>query len=571
LSEATRPLDFVLVWHMHQPDYRDPSTGEYRLPWVYLHALKDYSDMAAHLEAHPAMRAVVNLVPVLLDQLEDYASQFAGAAHRDPLLRAFAKPIGTPYTAAERDLILVQCFPANREHLVEPYAGYRRLCELRDAASGGDGSDRHRYLSDRFFADALVWYHLAWTGETVRRLHPLIGEMMELGGGFGEAHRRALFAVVQDIVVGIVARYRRLAEAGIVELTTSPWKHPIGPLLIDFACAHDAAPGIPLPAAPRYPGGLERCEHQIECALDAHAARFGAAPLGVWPAEGAVSDAFAHALDRQRVRWTASGSQVLARSLARAGIGATPSALYRAYRLPGSDVACVFRDDALSDLIGFEYRRWHSGEAARHFVGQLDSLAERLSGQPGALVTVIVDGENAWEYYPYNGFYFVRELYALLSQHRTVRVRTLAEWLERADALREQGRDPIGALPGLVAGSWVYGDLTTWIGSADKNRAWDLLCAAKAAFDEATAQRRLDRAQRREAAHLLSIAESSDWFWWFGDYNPAESVAHFDRLFRTTLSRIYAIVGRTPPPELGRPVSVGRVDAQFEGAIRRAS
>jgi alpha-amylase/alpha-mannosidase (GH57 family) len=570
---ALRTVDLVLVWHMHQPDYRDPLSGEYRQPWVYLHAIKDYADMAAHLEAQPAMRAVVNFVPVLLEQLEDYAAQFSSGAFRDPLLRLLAKPVAEPFSPGERATVFGQCFHANHGQLIAPYPAYRRLHELALAA-GEDVRDPAGYLSDRYLADLVTWYHLAWTGETVRRAHPLLPELMTVGVGFSDAQRAALLATIGEVIASIVPRYRRLEESGVIELTTSPATHPIGPLLLDFACAREARPDLPLPHAACYPGGRERLDRQIDEALDRHASRFGRAATGLWPPEGAVSDAFVRALDGRSVRWIASGSQVLANSLRRAGLELTPAAMARPYRLPAlaPDVMCLFRDDLLSDLIGFEYRKWHSGDAARHFVGELESLARRAAPAARPLVTVIIDGENAWEYYPYNGYFFLRDLYELLAAHPSIRPCTMREWMGWREASLAAGEaDPCGELPGLVAGSWVFGDLTTWIGATDKNRAWDLLCEAKAAFDAALTAGGLEPAQVAAATRHLAVAESSDWTWWFGDYNPAESVARFDALFRATLARLYQTLGIAPPAALDTPVSLGNATAPSDGAIRRAA
>jgi alpha-amylase/alpha-mannosidase (GH57 family) len=377
------------------------------------------------------------------------------------------------------------------------------------------------------------------------------------------------------VVSGIVPRYRRLEAAGQIELSTSPFHHPIAPLLIDFGSAREARPGLALPDGPRYPGGGERVAAQLRAALDSHARRFGRRPDGLWPPEGAVSTALVDALAGSGLRWIASGSQVLENSLRAAGarVDAEKETTYRPYRLsgPAPDLVCLFRDDRLSDLIGFEYRKWHSDDAAEHFQRELESILASAAPGTRPVATVIVDGENAWEYYPYNGFFFLSGLYQRLAAHRSIRPRTCRELLAaRQQAIDAGLPDCARELPRLVAGSWVYGDLTTWIGAPDKNRAWDLLVAAKEAYDRVLAGDRLDEAERAAATRQLAICEASDWFWWFGDDHPAESVAEFDALYRDHLAHLYELLALPAPGALGDPVSRGNVNAVSTGTIRRA-
>lgn len=563
-------LDFVLLWHMHQPDYRDPADGRFRLPWVLLHAIKDYADMAAHLEAQPGMRAVVNFVPVLLDQLDDYARQFATHAFRDPLLAALARPAERPYTRAERAFLLRQCVLANRERMIAPFPAFAKLAAMRDGA--GDG-DPHGYLTDALVDDLVVWYLLAWTGETVRRGSALIRSLMAKSAGFDPVDRERLLEELGRVVCGLVDRYRALEARGTVELATSPALHPIGPLLLDFACAREARPQLALPARDAYPGGAERLHLHVRDAVASHAQRFGRPPTGLWPPEGAVSGAFVRAIADGGIAWIASGSQVLDHSLARAGLQPPAAARLTGWRLPyAPQVALYFRDDRLSDLIGFEYRRWHGGDAVRHFVGELEHLAASAPAGTRPLACVIVDGENAWEYYPYNGYWFLSELYAALAAHPRIRPRTFRDLAdERAAIVAAGGADTLAALPSLVAGSWVYGDLATWIGHADKNRAWELLVDAKRAVDDAVASGRLDAARQEALSRQLAVCEASDWFWWFGDHHPADSVAPFDRLFRAALTRVYDLLGVPAPTALATPVSLGNASAAHEGAILRSN
>ncbi|PWT72399.1 MAG: glycoside hydrolase, partial [Proteobacteria bacterium] len=254
---STLPLRLVLVWHMHQPDFRDFATGEFNHPWVYLHAIKDYSDMAAHLEQHPTIRAVVNLVPILLDQLDDYADQFASGHIRDRLLRLLITEDLDDIDPSDRRFLLDQCFRANHTKMVEPYAPYRRLQELYNFVQA-HGSDCIEYLSGQYLADLVTWYHLAWTGETVRRREETIVQLMSKGEGFTAAERRQLFELFGAVIRDIVPRYRRLAELGRIELSTTPYFHPIGPLMLDFTAARDSLPDGPLPHADHYPGGRSR-------------------------------------------------------------------------------------------------------------------------------------------------------------------------------------------------------------------------------------------------------------------------------------------------------------------------
>ncbi|MET0216843.1 MAG: glycoside hydrolase family 57 protein [Burkholderiales bacterium] len=566
------PLDLVLLWHMHQPDYRDYATGEFALPWVYLHALKDYSDMAAHLEARPGIKAVVNFVPILLDQIEDYAEQLSTCKLKDPLLRLLAREDLDRTTPEERALVLDRCWHANHARMIEPFPAYRRLKDLFEFLEK-EGETALAYLSGQYLADLLTWYHLAWTGETVRRSQALVPQLLSKGERFDHADRLALLDLIRDTLCGLIPRYRRLAESGRIELSSTPHFHPLAPLLIDFGAARDAMPDAPLPAAIGYPGGRSRVAFHLESALASHARRFGQPPRGVWPAEGAVSTPTLEVFARQGVQWIASGEAVLANSLRRAGRepGDKIEWLYRPWHLAGeaAGVACCFRDDRLSDLIGFEYCRWHGSDAAAHFVGELEAIAHAAPEGEVPLVSVILDGENAWEFYPYNGFYFLSELYARLQAHSSIRTTTYGDWLEEPTRTG-QPRKAIGELPGLAAGSWVYGNLATWIGSAEKNHAWDLLVQAKQSSDLVLGSGRLTDEEQRAALVQLASCESSDWFWWFGDYNPAHAVASFDHLFRRNLSHLYRLLKLPVPEGLSHPISIGGGAPEAGGAMRRS-
>ncbi len=575
MSEA-RPLDLVLVWHMHQPDYRDYSTGQFALPWVYLHAIKDYTDMAGHLERHPGVRAVVNFAPVLLDQVEDYAEQFASGSLRDPLLALLARPDSEPLSVAERALAIDRCFHANHHKMVQPYPAYRKLHELFVHLEA-QGSVALRYLSDQYLYDLLTWYHLAWLGETVRRESDLFPRLAAIGGGYTHAHRMELFGLIGSKIADLVPRYRRLAEVGKVELAISPHYHTLAPLLIDFRSAAEPQPGVELPESAAYPGGRERVAEQVRMAVASHVRRFGARPHGMWPSEGAVSDALLDIIAGHDLAWTASSESVLANSL-RAAQGRAyvrNNDLYRAYRVntASGGVHCFFRDERLSDLIGFQYANWRGEDAAANFVQELESIAAAAPAGERPVVSVILDGENAWEYYPYNAYYFFSALYERLEAHPALRTHSYRSYLLAQQTPPAGTLTPaaIAELPGVVAGSWVYGNFSTWIGSPDKNRAWDYLVAAKQGFDRVLAEGRIAPERLEAARRQLADCEGSDWFWWFGDYNPAEAVTSFDRLFRMKLANLYRELQLPAPVELAQPISHGGGNPEAGGTMRRAT
>lgn len=505
--------------------------------------------MAAHLEAHPGVRAVVNFVPVLLDQLDDYTAQFHAGQIRDPLLAALIDP-HPGSTLKKRRALVEACFRLNIATMLNWFTGYRALyTHWKTVAEEGDAALAE--LPEDFFADLVTWYHLAWSGESVRRAHPELAAWLAREGHFSQAERRYLFDVIGAVVSHIIPRFRHLRERGQIEISTTPHSHPILPLLLDFGSAREARPGLPLPECPGYPGGRIRAATHVEAAIKTHTAHFGAPPAGCWPAEGGVSEVALQVLQDAGLKWTASGSGVLAHSRAGLELPDAPG-----WKVKDQSMACFFRDDHLSDLIGFEYQHWHASDAVRHFIGAVESFGHRHT----TLATVILDGENAWEYYPYNGWYFLDELYAALEGSAKVSTTTFSAYLER-----HAGQ--LGVLPRLVAGSWVYGDFTTWVGDFAKNRAWDLLCAAKLAYD-ATLEK-LSSAQQVEAESILRSCESSDWFWWLGDYNPGESVLLFDALFRHKLALLYAVLGVAEPSELSMPLAHGGGFAESGGVMRR--
>jgi len=559
-----KPLKLVICWHMHQPSYRDAESGRYQLPWTYLHGIKDYVDMVALLEEVPAAHAVVNFTPTLLEQISDYVEQIAASQQQqvelsDPLLAALIAE-QLPVQAEAREGLIRAAMRANEKRLINRFPTYRHLAEL------ADGVLKHpamlAYLSDQYLADLLVWYHLAWLGETVRRNDTRAKRLLAKLHGYTLEDRRDLLALIGELLAGLMARYRKLAEAGQVELSVTPYAHPIAPLLLNTASTHEALPEAPLPSAGNYPGGRERVRWHIEEGVRVFEKYFGFRPAGCWPAEGSLSEETLSLLVDAGFKWTASGEIVLRNSLHRSEVS-THGCIHRPYRLDRLPLTCFFRDDGLSDLIGFTYADWHAEDAVNNLIHHLENIAAACRHEPDLVVSIIMDGENAWEYYPENAYHFLSCLYHRLAEHPRIEMTTFSRCLEekvKAQSLRH-----------LVAGSWVYGTFSTWIGDRDKNRAWELLIEAKRAFDTAIAKGNLDAEQRLLAEHQLALCEGSDWFWWFGDYNPADSVKDFDRLFRLQLKALYRTLGMPPPASLEEVISSGGGEAEAGGVMRRGS
>ena len=555
-------LKVVLCWHMHQPQYRDLISGYYHLPWSYLHAIKDYVDMAAHLEAVPEARAVVNFAPLLLEQIDDYARHVHGYLTNglsigDPLLAALAQP-ALPGEPEARLALVKGCLRANETRMIRRFPAYQRLADM--AAWIEQHPQALHYLSDQYLADLLVWYHLAWLGETVRRQDPRVRQLMDKAANYTLHDRRELLAIVDELLTGLLPRYRHLAERGQVELSVTPYAHPIVPLLIDFAAARDAMPEVSLPAVAAYPDGVERARWHIRAAIESFERHFGFRPHGCWPSEGGVSAAALGLLAEAGFHWAATGETVLANSRRQAGAAVhDPKAdwLYRPYRLEGQSVSCFFRDDGLSDLIGFSYAGWHADDAVGNLVQQLEVIATDSQAHPDRVVSIILDGENAWEHYPENGYYFLSALYQWLARHPRLELTTFSDHL---------GQHVPDTLPTLTAGSWVYGTFSTWIGDPDKNRGWEMLVDARRAVDARWPQ--LTDAERSQVEQQLAVCEGSDWFWWFGDYNPAQTVSDFEHLYRTHLGNLYQLLGIEPPGYLAQSFTHGR-GAPVHGGVMR--
>ncbi|GAV20546.1 glycosyl hydrolase family 57 [Mariprofundus micogutta] len=559
----SQPLSVVFYWHMHQPFYCEADTGRYHLPWVYLHAMKDYTDMAEILAQLPRAKAVINYVPSLTAQIEDYASHLRefldGTASKlnDPLLASLADKSGQS-DQSSREYLLESCFRLNHERNLHRYSAYSRLWNMAEHAKNNDAQD---YLGDSFFTDLVTWYHLAWLGETVRNHNFVARRLIEKARNFSYQDRRDLLTLIASLLSEIPAMHRRLVESGKIELTTTPYAHPIIPLMLDFNTARETVADALIPDE-QYPGGRERALDHITLGQKTHQQTFGHAAKGCWPAEGAVSDATLALLGQSGFQWCATGESVLHHSLKynlREQQGNRD--LYHPWLVGEGEeeITCFFRDDRLSDLLGFEYSRWNTSDAINNFMHELAGIRHRTMGMDAPVVAIIMDGENAWEHYHENALPFLTKLYQSISEHDEYELTTFSEYLDKHPATEK--------LPKLTAGSWVYGNLSTWIGDKAKTRAWELLIEAKKAFD--AQQGHLNEEQLEAATEQLRICEGSDWCWWFGDYNPGAAVRDFDNLYRRHLKKLYLLIDSPVPASLDETISQGGGDAEGGGTMRR--
>jgi len=550
-------IRLLFLWHMHQPYYKDLVSGDYRLPWVRLHALKDYYGMVKLLEEFPDVHQTFNLVPSLVIQLQEYV---AGTA-RDPFLEA-ASSRAAEMNLAEKVFLLRYLFQANVDHMIARYPRYRELWqEFRGAPNTLPAAAERLTSAD--ITDLQVLSQIAWMDEFFLE-DPAIAGLVRKGRAYSLADQDLVIAKEREFLGRVLPEYAAAVQRGAIEISTSPFYHPILPLLCDTNMGAASHAGLPLPA--RRFVHPEDAREQIERGLTLHEQVFGVRPRGMWPSEGSVSNEVLKIAHELGLNWAASDEGVLCRSIgtgfSRNGSGALDAAaaaqLYRVYRWEQESAAMnlVFRDHSLSDLIGFVYSGLPAKEAAEDFIRRVkESAAPLLAQGSSAVVPVILDGENAWEYYPQSGREFLRRLYDAIQRDPEIEALTISECINR-----EREPEP-QRLKSIFPGSWINTNFDVWIGAPEDNAAWDRLSEARDFFAES-----MDRAspeQRRLAHEELLIAEGSDWNWWYGPEHHSENDREFDELYRKHLSNVYLALGSAPPDVLAQPIAGSFLEPQF--------
>ncbi len=539
----------MLLWHMHQPFYKDLVEGTYSMPWVRLHGLKDYYGMVAILKEFPSIHVTFNLVPSLVAQLEDYAR---GEVREEAYEIAF-KP-AAKLTPKEQESLLSFAFRLNRENLLNRYPRFRELCEKARAAEHGPLAARLFNLQD--WLDLQVLSQVSWFDEIYLANDREVQRLVGRGRGYTEDDKAILFNKELNIFKVILEEYRQACERGQIEISTSPFYHPILPLLCDSNVAEESHPGVKLPQHLfRHP---EDARDQLCAAIELHERVFRTRPKGLWPSEGSVSDEVLRLAAGEGFEWTATDEGVLGRSLQigfyRQSDGTVSGGhdLYRPYRFKAGEreISVFFRDHYLSDLVGFVYSRMDAQTAAAD-LHQRVRAAARSAGERPAVVSIILDGENAWEFFPGNGRQFLKDFYARVAADPELHAVTASEALTVTEP---------GTLTHVVPGSWINANFDVWIGAEEDNRAWDLLAEAREFFAR-NAEKVREGEKVKLAQQELWIAEGSDWCWWYGPEHSSVDDEAFDLLFREHLSNIYRLLGGSPPDELAVPIKRPKVRA----------
>jgi alpha-amylase/alpha-mannosidase (GH57 family) len=539
-------VSLALMWHQHQPYYPDDIAAENPMPWVRLHGTKDYLGMAMHLDEVPEFRCTINLVPSLLLQIQAYVD---GATDRH--LRVSR----TPADGLAHDDVLYlldHFFMANPDAMIRPFPRYLELFQQRGLGSDTAEQALHRFR-DRDLRDLQVWSNLTWMHPLLFDTEPELAELRTKGRRFTEEEKNLLLDKQRELLGRIIPLHRELASRGQVELTTTPYFHPILPLLLDKRLAREAMPDVNLPS---YRDGYpEDAEVHVRRAVEQHQALLGERPRGMWPSEGSVCQAMIPLLARYGIQWIATDEEILGCSLngkvGRDGRGHVrhPELLYRPWKVSegGKELSIVFRDHSMSDQVGFHYQRSPGSVAAADFLGKLHGIGEACRQNAATLVPVILDGENCWEYYPDGGVSFLRALYQGAVRDPSVRPVTVGEFL--------RDHPPADTLPRLFAGSWISHNFAIWIGHPEDNRAWDALHQTREFLIREARTGRHEPEALEKAWNEIYISEGSDWFWWYGDDHSSALDALFDHLFRKHLRNVYTLLGDDPPGVLFSQIS----------------
>ena len=515
-------MNIGFMWHMHQPDYRD-SSGIMQMPWVFLHAIKDYYDIPWMLARHDGLKATFNITPPLIEQIKLY---YENPHKNDRFLNLWLKDL-VLLNETDRLWMIKLCKSTPYETMVLPLPAYATLYQKN-------------HYNDRELFDMQVLFMLSWCGVYLRSNNKVVEGLIQKGANYNYEDKKALLFELSDFIKGIFDYYKQLQKDDRIAISTTPLNHPILPLLMDMENAKRANSSTQIPK--QHTSLEDDALLQVQRAKDLFIDTFGYIPEGFWPAEGAVDEKSVKLLKDCGIKWIATDEAILFKSLGHSN----RNTLYTPYNY--NDMCMGFRDHGLSDLIGFTYRYWEADKAAKHFVSSISSINKE---NHDGTVFVILDGENAWEFFPNNGFDFFDALYTEL-QHTS--------WCNTVH-MDDVAKLPTKPLSRLAPGSWIHGEFNTWVGHSEKTRGWELIYLTKRDYDHH--KDNLSNDVREEITTHFLAAECSDWFWWYGDDHYTEFGGEFDMLFRSHLISIYDLMNVAPPSDLFETIIGDRSSQNF--------
>ncbi|MFM1841807.1 MAG: hypothetical protein RLZZ490_540 [Cyanobacteriota bacterium] len=548
------PLYVALIWHHHQPAYfangmLGTASGSYQLPGVRLHGSKDYAGLMGLLSRYPLLHQTVGFSPCLLEQLQDYANGTAIDRHWALTLT----PVNQ-LTDSQKIEILRQFFDANPRTQILPYPRYQALYEQRQR-EGLNWCVHHWQAQD--FSDLLAWHNLIWFDPLNVSEDKDLQQWYFQQKAFSLGDRQRIISKQRQIIQTILPLHQALQKRGQLELITSPYSHPILPLLADTNIARTLQTTLSLPD-PRFCWSEDGVK-QLQNAKQFHRQIFGLEARGLWSPALATSPAILAAAAQLRFDWLCGDEGVLAHSLNQPtqhqrqaiGIGGQTEWLYHPYRLRtvDGDLTMVFRDQQLSDCLRFDYARLSPPKAAQDLIDRLLTLYRERSPETPRLVTIALEGEQGWANYDQNGFGFLSHFYQQcqdLTRQGVLQLVTVSEFL---DQFPPTHIFPSDAKDQLI-GSWRQGDFSPWIGTPLKNKAWDYLIDARqilANHPEATAD------NNPEAWNALYAVQSSDWLEALEEMMTPRQ-CQLEALFRSHLIRLYRALNETVPGYLHHPL-----------------
>lgn len=539
MMSQTKKLSIAFYWHMHQPVYQLTPTGDYLMPWVRLHAVKDYLDMVLILEKFPKIKLNFNLVPVLLDSLIDYGENDLHDIHSRLTITDVED-----LTADDKEFIINNFFDANFHSMILPSEEYNRLYQKYQLNPENDIN----MFSNQEYSDLMALFNLAWFDPIYKNIYPELKKLIKKGKDYTTEDRIKIIDIQRDIIRKIIPTYKKFSDEGRIEITTSPYYHPILPILLDIKSIKKSSEND-------LPTNLKMeldARMQTEMALDRMENIFGKRPRGIWPSEHCISSKELGLFKELGVDWTISDEGILSNSINFEfvrdfrGYLEDPYHLLKSYKYKDDGVNIIFRDSVIPNLIGFEYPNHPAESAANDLYDRIKVAQSKLLSSPDEnhLITIAMDGENCWENYTADGSTFLSTIYSLIENDPSLETVLISDYLDK---------DIQKPLNKISSGSWVNRNFKLWIDEPLKNLAWTYLKQVRDDFSSYVKQNPLNpniEAARRE----LFICEGSDWFWWYGEPNDSGRDNIFDYIFREHLKNIYLFLGLEVPQYLDTPL-----------------